>query len=190
MVDNFDEKLATAIKGTVFKKKHLCAIVCQETAYVWLGWLKKLDAPQILGRCVFDASGDASGTSRSAFPKNTAAFEEKFGKDFTTELIDEANATRKLRGYGDKKWVYKGYGLFQYDLQAVLTDEAFFRDKKWYSFDACLANAMSELKKKYAATGDIWKAIKAYNGSGPKADQYMKNVKAFTKDCAAVTGEQ
>jgi hypothetical protein len=189
MIDNFDEKLARAIVGTVFKKKHLCAIACQETAYVWIGWLNKLDTTQILARCVFDASGDASGTSRSVFPKNTAEFRAKFGKKFTAKLIEEGNATRKLRGYAKKQWVYKGYGLFQYDLQYVLSDEAFFRNKHWYSFETCLAKAVSELKRKYAATGDIWKAIKAYNGSGAKAEQYMRNVKSFTRDCADVTHE-
>jgi hypothetical protein len=34
------------------------------------------------------------------------------------EYVDlEANDTRKLRGFGPQHWVYKGYGLFQYDLQ-------------------------------------------------------------------------
>ena len=25
-----------------------------------------------------------------------------------------------MRGFGPKEWVYKGYGIFQYDLQAVM----------------------------------------------------------------------
>jgi hypothetical protein len=189
MTDNFDAKLAAAVKGTAFGKKHLCGIVCQETAYVWLGWLKRYDATTILARCVFDASGDASGTSRSAFPKNTAAFKAKYGATFTNMLIGEANFTRKMRGYGDKQWVYKGYGLFQYDLQKIDPDRSFFEDRKWGSFDECLSRAMAELNEKLKATGDVWTAIERYNGSGPKAVQYRQNVKHFTTICSAVTGE-
>jgi hypothetical protein len=32
-------------------------------------------------------------------------------------------------------------------------------------------------------------AIKAYNGSGPRAQQYMENVRVFTDCCAQVTGD-
>lgn len=189
MVDNFGQKLADAVKGTVFGRKHLCAIVCQETAFVWTGWLSKMTADEILARCVFDASGDASGTTRSAFPRKTAEFRERYGDAFTEMLIEEANVTRHIRGYSSRSWVYKGYGLFQYDLQHVKTDEEFFRQRDWYSFDACLTKAMAELKVKFAATGDLWKAIKAYNGSGSKAEQYKQNVQKFTEFCAPVTGD-
>lgn len=190
MVSNFDDKLASAVTGTIFKKKHLCAIVCKETAFVWLGWVRRgISTDEILARCVFDASGDASGTRRNAFPKNTSKFRQKFGDAFTNMLIKEANLTRRLRNYPDKQWVYKGYGIFQYDLQHIQTDEIFFREKKWNSFDVCLAKAMTELKAKFAATGDLWNAIKAYNGSGPKAEEYKRHVKTFTTFCAPVTGE-
>jgi hypothetical protein len=187
MTANFDSKLAAAIQGTVFKKKHLCAIVCQETASVWLKWLDRLSTSEILARCVFDASGDAPDAPRSAFPKNTAAFRERYGDEFTRMLIDEANQTRALRDFGPKEWVYKGYGLFQYDLQHVTADETFFRERQWRDFDTCLSKAMAELKRKFAATNDLWAAIKAYNGSGPRAEQYMKNVQQFTEFCGAVT---
>jgi hypothetical protein len=173
----------------VFKKKHLCAIACQETAFVWVGWIKTRPVQQIVERCVFDASGDASGTSRSAFPRNTAAFRERYGVSLTNMLINEANLTRTMRGYGPKRWVYKGYGIFQYDLQHIVADEAFFRDKRWYDFRTCMGKAMKELKAKHAQTGDLWRAIKSYNGSGPRAEQYMRNVKAFTPICAEITGD-
>ena len=95
-----------------------------------------------------------------------------------------------MQGWGDKSWVYKGYGIFQYDLQHVKSDEAFFTEKKWYSFDECLLRCCRELDSKLAAThGDLWKAIKRYNGSGPAAEHYMQNVKVFTDYCAEVTGD-
>jgi len=191
MVDNFDAKLDAAVAGTQFQKKHLCAIACQETAYKWLSWVHhELSPDEILARCVFDGSGDVPDTSRNVFPQNAAAFRARYGDEFTDMLIAEANKTRALQpGFGPKPWLYKGYGLFQYDLQYVEDDEDFFRQKQWYSIDSCLDRAMRELKRKYAATGELWSAIKAYNGSGPRAEQYKKNVQAFTPACAEITGE-
>jgi hypothetical protein len=144
----------------------------------------------IVERTVFDASGDYPGTSRGAFPVNTAAFRARYGNDFTAMLIEEANKTRRLQNYGDAQWVYKGYGLFQYDLQSVLDDESFFREKKWYNFDECLAKAVFELDAKLQQEGgDLWEAIRAYNGKGAAARAYRDNVKVFTSYCAEVTGE-
>lgn len=189
MVMKFGDKLTAAVKGKTYGVAHLCAIVCQETAYKWLAWAGTMSPQGIIERCVFDASGDYPGTDRSAFPVNTAAFRAQYGAHFTDMLIEEANKTRRIQNYGDKQWVYKGYGIFQYDLQHVKQDERFFRNKLWYSFDECLARAIRELDDKLLATnGDLWAAIKAYNGTGAKASRYAENVKAFTGYCADVTG--
>jgi hypothetical protein len=191
LVDNFGAKLKQAVDGKTYRIKHLCAIICQETAYKWVKWIAQYDVATIVGRSVFDASGDYPGTERSAFPVNTAAFRQRYGDEFTNMLIEEANQTRRMQGWGDQTWVYKGYGLFQYDLQNVVGDEAFFRNKLWYTFDTCLDRCCKELDAKLkSARGDLWKAIKAYNGSGPAAEQYMQNVKVFTDYCAEVTGEK
>lgn len=192
LMGNFGAKLEAAGKGTPFTPAILCAIVCQETAYFWLPMLEKLEqtlefksnpgelVDLIIARCVLDASGDHPDSPRSAFPKNTAAFRAKYGNEFTNFLIEEANQSRKLRDYGPKDWVYKGYGLFQYDLQFVVTDEAFFRERKWYDFDACLAKCIGELKSKYkTVNGDLWEAIRDYNGSGPRAKAYREKVRQF-----------
>ena len=190
LIDNFGPRLKTAVDGKAYRVKHLCAIVCQETAYKWLKWIGQHDVDTIVARCVFDASGDYPGTERTAFPVNTAAFRQRYGDPFADMLIEEANQTRRMQGWGDKPWVYKGYGIFQYDLQNVTDDEAFFKDKLWYAFDACVDRCCQELDAKLRATrGDLWKAIKAYNGSGPSADRYMQNVKIFTDYCGEVTGE-
>jgi hypothetical protein len=190
LLDNFGPALGNAIQGKTYKLKHLCGIVCQETAYKWLKWIGLQDTNTIVARCVFDASGDYPGTTRSAFPKNTDAFRAKYGDEFTNMLIAEANLTRRLQGWADQQWVYKGYGIFQYDLQNVDGDEGFFKNKQWYSFDSCLQRCCGELDKKLVAKkGDLWKAIAAYNGSGKAAAQYAANVKTFSEYCGEVTGE-
>ena len=85
------------------------------------------------GRAIGDASGDFPNTSRSAFPKDTPTFRAAFGDAFADMLIAEANASRALRNMGPKTWVYKGYGIFQYDLQHVHADKAFFRERSGIS---------------------------------------------------------
>jgi hypothetical protein len=190
LLDNFGQSLRNAVVGKPYAVKHLCGIVCQETAYKWLKWVGNHDVPTIVARCVFDASGDYLGTSRAAFPVNTAAFRARYRDEFTNMLIEEANQTRRLQGWSDQTWVYKGYGIFQYDLQNVETDEAFFRQKEWYSFSTCLRRACGELDDKLKAKrGDLWKAIAAYNGTGAAAQQYAANVKVFTQYCREITGE-
>jgi len=190
LMANFGDEMRAAVNGKAYMVKHLCAIVCQETAYKWLKWTAHSSVQTIVERCVFDASGDYPGTSRTAFPVNTAAFRARYGDTFTNMLIEEANLTRRLQGWGDKDWVYKGYGIFQFDLQNVTTDRDFFENKGWYSFSSCLDHCCSELDAKLVQThGDLWQAIKRYNGSGASAEQYMRNVRTFTEYCATVTGD-
>jgi hypothetical protein len=186
MKTNFGGTITTAMAGTPFDVNLICGIACQETAYFWLSFIKKLSPDDVLARCVLDASGDFPGTQRSAFPKNTDAFRKKYDDAFTGMLIDEANQTRKLRGFGAQQWVYKGYGIYQYDLQFVQNDEAFFRNKLWYQFDECLERVKQELVEKYAVQKDIWKTVKAYNGSGQAATDYANNVIQFAKYCSEV----
>jgi hypothetical protein len=190
LVDNFGPKLSAATQNKPYRVKHLCAIICQETAYKWLKWLDAQDAKTIIARCVFDASGDYPGTQRNAFPVNSAEFRQRYGDEFTDMLIAEANLTRNLQGWSNQSWVYKGYGIFQNDLQNVEANEAFFREKQWYSFDTCLDRCCAELDDKLKRKrNDLWKAVAAYNGSGAAAAQYAANVKVFTGYCAEVTGE-
>ncbi|WP_227632812.1 hypothetical protein, partial [Klebsiella pneumoniae] len=86
---------------------------------------------------------------RNAFPANTAIFRKKYGDQVTAEFIDEANRTRALRKMGPKDWVYKGYGIFQYDLQHILTDPSFFLNKQWRDFPSCLTRVLNELTLKH-----------------------------------------
>lgn len=177
---NFKDQLEEAVKDTPYSIDTLCGIACQETACVWLSWINNKTPDEILKLCVFDASGDFPDTNRGAFPKNTSAFRAVYGDALTEEFITEANNSRHARGYGNKEWVYKGYGIFQYDLQNIKTDEDFFVKKEWYSMAACLDKVMSLLKTKAAANGnDMFKTIKAYNGRGTAAENYANNVTIF-----------
>lgn len=178
------DKMQAALAGTPFNIDIACGICCKETGLYLLDFIEALSPAEALARCVFDASGDAGGTSRSAFPKNTAEFRARYDEPFADMLVAEANKTRALRGLGPRPWVYKGYGLFQYDLQHVVVDEAFFRERQWANFDACLARLMSELMKKFAIKRDVWKAVQAYNGSGRRAEVYRSHVEQLTEFCA------
>jgi hypothetical protein len=193
---HFGKKLAAAVAGTAFTVDHLCGIACQETAVYWLGWTKKLEPDEISGRCVLDGSGDykPEENPRTAFPRNTAELRARYDAQhpgLVDMLVAEGNKTRALRGLPDiVSWVYKGYGIFQYDLQFIEDDLAFFRDKLWYSFDECLARAMKELRHCWQVHHDVRTAIRAYNGKGPRAETYAMNVMSFTQIASAVSEQQ
>ncbi|MFZ4597832.1 MAG: hypothetical protein ACOYNN_04230 [Terrimicrobiaceae bacterium] len=178
----FGDEIRAAVAAP-FSIDHICAIACQETAYFWLPFIDKMTPSSVLARCVLDATGNTPQTAgqRNAFPKNTAAFRAKFGSVFTDQLIEEGNKTRIVRGFKPWSQLYNGYGIFQYDLQFVLTDRAFFENRMWYDIRKCLDRCMGELRRTYARHGTIPEAIRAYNGSGPKARQYRDNVLAYSK---------
>ena len=182
--DEHGTEMLASLADTPFSIDIACAICCKETGIYLVDFIDNMDAASALARCVFDASGDAAGTSRNAFPKNTAAFRAAYEPAFADMLVAEANKTRSLRGLAPASWVYKGYGLFQYDLQHVRTDVDFFRGKRWAQFDACLERLVSELMKKFKAKGDVWEAVQAYNGSGPRAVVYRSHVEQLTEFCA------
>lgn len=184
MVTNFGGAVDAAAAGNGVDANLIYAIACQETASVWLGWIDKLTPDQVLARCVFDASGDAPGSDRRAFPANTQEFRGRFGDTLTAQLINEANATRQLRGYSPRQWVYKGYGLFQYDLQNIQSDAEFFASRKWGDIQSCLDRFTRVLRDKVAKTnGDLKAAVRAYNGVGPDADRYAAAVMQMREWC-------
>ncbi len=182
---NFGQQIVSACENTHYTPVHVSAIFCQETAQRVQLWFNDYDPATILKRCVFDASGDFPGTKRNAFPKNAAEFHTTYGDSFTDMLIAEGNAMRAMPqpghkdGYGEAHYLYKAYGLFQYDLQHVKTDEAFFRQKAWYYFDECLKRLFSELLTKWK--GDLRDNFRRYNGAGRNAENYADNVMRFVE---------
>jgi len=180
LMTNFGGSIRAVSDGTPFDPALICSIACQETAYFWFPLINKAAPDELIARCVLDASGDYPGTSRSAFPRNTAAFYAKYDRAFGDMLVSEANATRAIRGMGPKEWIYKGYGIFQYDLQFVENDEGYFRFRQWYDFEVCARRVMKELTSIYKRNGgDLWEAVRAYNGGGQAARDYRDNVKDF-----------
>ena len=175
---NYEQKFIDATHDTVFNKKHLVAIACQETAIMWVNWISKYDATTILKRCVLDGTGDTKDTQgqRSAFPKNKVDFVTRYPSSLLDMLIEEGNKTRQLRLLNSATILYKGYGVFQYDLQFIINDKIFFENKLWYNIDDCLVRVMKELNTKYASCNDVRTAIRKYNGSGQRAENYANNV--------------
>lgn len=182
---NFSKQILAAVDKTPFTIDVICGIACQETAYGWVNWVNKLDPREILSLCVFDASGDYPGTERTVFPRNTETFRKAYGNELTSMLINEANKSRVKRGYKPGNWVYKGYGIFQYDLQFIREDKDkdkdFFIQKQWYSFEECLSRLMGELKSCWKKTGNLFDTIRCYNGSGSSTRDYANNVKIFSE---------
>lgn len=187
LLANFGAELADAVASSPFDVPLLCAIACKEAGAYWLPLTPRRPPGEILGLCVYDASGDVAGAPRSAFPVNTTQFRRAYGETFTGMLVAETNKARAARGLAAAEMVYKGYGIFQYDLQHVRADEAFFRERKWYSFRECVKRAVGELKEKYQATHDVEEAVRAYNGSGPRARQYLRDVMRLLPYCEEAT---
>lgn len=181
--DNFGIEMEKAVQGTPFSVDMLCGIVCQETAYRWINWIDHNSVDTVLKCCVFDGTGDVPGTEgkRKAFPVNLKAFEGKYGGDIAGMLVTEGNHMRALMGWKPRNFLYKGYGIFQNDLQNIVTDETFFTQKKWYNFSDCLAGAIKELNKKYTTQKNVPESIRAYNGSGQAARNYRDNVLQFSE---------
>lgn len=103
-------------------------------------------------------------------------------------LIEEADISRCCAASVRSARGTRVTACSPYNLQHVIRDRAFFREKRWYDFDHCMDRAMRVLRSKYARTGDLWSAVRAYNGSGSAAMRYASNVFQFTNYCAEVDG--
>lgn len=184
LLANFGAAIDAAVAGKPYDMPIVCAIACKETGFIWISRSSTMTAAKLLPLLVGDASGDYPGTSRTAFPVNTAAFRAKFGPALTNTLIAEANNARALRGMGPQQWVYKGYGIFQYDLQHINTDRAFFENLMWHDIGPCIERLTKELDRTFAAAhGDRREGVRRYNGSGANAEIYADHVMAFADWC-------
>lgn len=190
--ENFANELFPHILNTKFTLDLVCGIFCQETASKLIFWMDTHEPEVILARCVFDASGDFPGTSRSAFPKNRIEFQEAYGIEATEKLIHEANLQRAMpqagnsKGWSPAKFLYKGYGIFQYDLQNIKHDKDFFLLKQWYSFSECASRLIKILNEKSANHSSVHDIVRSYNGSGARAEQYAINVFTFSEIASEV----
>lgn len=187
--ENYLPQIQNAIMGTPWSFEIVASIACQETAYKWLRWVDHYPADIILARCVFDASGEPEfpKNPRHAFPQNRRVFREHYGDAFLEMLVAEGNKQRampqpdSIGGYLPKPFLYKGYGIYQYDLQHVVQDSAFFEKKLWYNMEDCLSRLIKELNTKAQNRAQLREIVKAYNGSGPRAIEYANNVMQFAE---------
>jgi hypothetical protein len=183
---NFGAEMASIAATSPIDSDLLCAVACQEAACYWLGWTRRYTPQEIVAHCVFDASGDIAGFPRNARPRNTAEFRATYGDTFADMLIAEANVMRSMRNLTPAQIVYKGYGIFQYDLQFVAKDRAFFETRLWRLFRECATRAHRELAANYQQYGDLRTAVRAYNGTGANAQAYADNVMTFLAACKTV----
>jgi hypothetical protein len=152
----FGKQMLAAVKGTPFSVDMLTAIACQETGYVW-GRLRTKDLA--IERILELSVGDTISARASTFPKSKAdllaapkgAAMFKIAHDSLVDLArylpDFAGAARN-----PDKFCH-GFGIFQYDIQFFKTDPAYFLERRWATFGATLAKALSELKSKMAKAG-------------------------------------
>src|ERR1044072_4536607 len=169
--NTFADDINQRIQSTPYSLDFITASAVKETSVKWVNWIDKYDTQTILARCVFDPSGDYPGTFRQAFPRNKHAFEERYPITLSDMLIHEYNLTRvmpqdaKGTRFSPAEFLPKGFGIFQYDLQNIVTDEEFFTKKLWYNFSDCLGRVINILDEKRNVSNDIRTIAKHYNGS-------------------------
>lgn len=187
LLDNYGQVLREKVAGTQVPLSLACAIACQESAYTWFdrSVFKTGRTPaQMMRLLVLD-----NVSPRVAFPRDTSTLkhDHRFG-DLAPALIAISDASRRARGYTETGNLLYGYGLFQYDLQNIQADAAFWRDTTpgasvaglWGDAGACADRFVTEMNRKLARhPGDLKAAISAYNGSGANARAYGEIVFKF-----------
>ena len=146
----FATRIQAGIAGTPFSLDMLTAIAVQETFEIWGNLYKTVPVDEILKVCVGDT---LDAPNRSAFPKNKAALlaAPNGAAMFAVarqalESLKPYNPTYKKIANANPNKFCHGYGIFQYDIQFFKTNPDYFLQKKWYNFDDCLAQCVTELK--------------------------------------------
>lgn len=187
LLNNFGPVLTEKVAGTRVSLALACAIACQESAYTWFDRAKFKNGrkpAEMMRLLVLD-----NVSPRGVFPRDTEAFKKdaRFS-DLAPGLIAIADESRMARGYATTRNLLYGYGLFQYDLQNIQTDPAFWRDNLpgtpspglWGDVSACTSRFIAEMSEKIVHyCGDERAAIAAYNGRGPNARAYAEIVLKF-----------
>lgn len=146
----FKEPIERAAHGTPFDLDMFTALACQETGDVWPE-LRRAGLPveRVLALCVGDTL-DADG-GRSVFPRSREDLERSADGARMFQIAHQAlvDMARYVPGYrsaarrADK--FCRGFGIFQYDLQYLRTDAAFFLDGGYADFARCLEVCLAEL---------------------------------------------
>ena len=153
----FQQAFGDAIKaetgGRPFGLPLLTAIAMQETGYIWLRLYKAHPVDEVLKVCVGDS---LDYPNRKAFPRDKA---ELLAVPQGLQMFSIARSALEtmsavthtyLSVVANPNKFCLGFGIFQLDLQffKVAAKRAFFLERQWHSFDACLANALGELDTK------------------------------------------
>lgn len=150
----FANDIQTAVKPTPFTPDMVVAIALQETYFIWKRIYRTKPLPEVLELCVGDPN-DSPPRDPGAFPSNRAALEQvpngpemfRIARDALVALSKVAPEYQKHVANPDK--FCRGFGLFQYDLQAFEhTDPDYFLKKKWVLFPSCLSKCIVELMSK------------------------------------------
>ena len=201
LLDNYGDIFRKQLKGTSIPLSLLCAFPCQESAYTWYErepFTHGRSPAEMMRLLVLD-----NVSPRGAFPRDTKTFQsDPRYADIAQDLIKISDESRRARGYQATGNLLYGYGLFQYDLQNIVTDPSFWRASPpnaesgapirglWGDVGSCTERFITEFKGKMRAhPGDLKAAVAAYNGSGPNARAYAEIVMKFKDLASAETGD-
>jgi hypothetical protein len=161
--ENFRTQIEAQLVGGPFSLDLLAAIACQETGYLWQKLRKKpqLNIQRILELCVGDTIDGAGERGRKAFPRNKADLLSHsngqamfdIGRQALIDMATETQDSGYLNAVKNNAKFCRGYGIFQYDLQAFKEEPDYFLNRQWANFDACLGKCMKELKVKLRRIG-------------------------------------
>jgi len=190
LMGNFGPALKEATSQTPFSTALLCAIAYQESGYFWWRkkWLSGKTPEQVLRLIVLD---DVAPRKR-AFPSDTAAFlADPRYVQVSADLIAASDDARVEQGGKRVERLRYGYGIFQNDLQNIESHPEFWTSSPasspgskglWGDIGHCAEYCLRELKNKYNIVGgDVYRAVRAYNGRGESAENYLYNVRVYEK---------
>ncbi len=148
----FFGRIAAGLEGTPFSIDLVAAIATQETCYIWSPLVAKgMSEADVLRLCVGDTLDADKG--RNAFPRTKAELlAAPRGAEMFAIAREALVAMAKVTpGYGfalnnENKFCH-GFGIFQYDIQFFKTNPAWFLERRWTDFGACLAQLVVELKE-------------------------------------------
>ena len=148
--EQFRDKINAVIAGTPFSLDLLAAIAMQETYYIWGNLYNTRSIDEVLKLCTGDT---LDAPRRSAFPQNKSDLltQAKGDEMFeiaraSLEAVGEVVPSFKRVADSSPDKFCRGYGIFQLDLQFFKDKPNYFLQKKWYDFDECLNQCVSELK--------------------------------------------
>src|ERR1041385_3351345 len=141
---NFADQIRQGAAGTPFTVDMMTAIAVQETFEVWGRAFKTMPVADVLAVCVGDIL-DAPKRNPTAFPNNRAKLEAvpngkqmfAIARQAFVDMAKVATEYQKFLKNQDK--FCHAFGIFQYDIQAFLTDPDYFLQKKWINFGDTLA---------------------------------------------------